>query len=405
MSATYLIARRLYQASPQVFTAMVYKIGTVSIALGLSATLVTCLIMQGVQRSVVQKLTGFGGHIYLTAPHFFSATYETPPVDRDQLPDLTQPGPYIRSVKACAYKAVLLKTTEDVEGILCKGLDTTATHDNLLPYITSGQLVNLNSPTYSQEIVLSTHTASKLQVKVGDTIQACILQHPPRYRKLRIVGLYTTHIPDIDEKLALCDLRLIQRLNDWPSHWVGGHEVFLQHWQQAHAVAKQLLDCLDSNWSIKTIDQEYAAIVDWLTIVRKNALIFMILILLVVSTNLASIVLIQTIERTAMTGILRALGASSKQLRQIMLFSNLRMIALGMCWGNGVGLGLCALQSHFRWVTLDATFYYIDYIPIVWNWYLILGLNVLVLSIVTAVLLVAIAMIVRYKPIKAIRFS
>ncbi|MEL6539666.1 MAG: FtsX-like permease family protein [Bacteroidota bacterium] len=402
MHTPSFIACRLRRAHKGALTVTVHRIGIISVALGVATSLVALLTLKGFQHSIEQKLTGFGGHIYLMS-YFLGAKYDAPPLDSRKLPHLSEVLPAIRAVKAYAHKAALFKAAEDVEGIVCKGLDPTAAHCNLQPYLVAGRLIDLSKSKYSCEVILSTTTAKRLRVKVGDSIWTCALQNPSQYKQLQVVGLYTTYIPVIDEQLALCDLRLIQRLNGWPAHLVGGYEIFLQHWQQVRTMAKQLPAWLDNDWGIRAVDREYVAIMDWLIIIRKNALVFMVLILLVVCTNLASVILIQMMERTAMLGTLRTLGASNSQQMQIMLIGNLYMVMQGMLWGNGVGLGGCALQHYLGCLTLDPTYYYMSYVPIAWDWRLILELNVLVLVVIIAVLLITITLITRYKPIKAIR--
>jgi lipoprotein-releasing system permease protein len=80
------------------------------------------------------------------------------------------------------------------------------------------------------------------------------------------------------------------------------------------------------------------------------------------------------------------------------------MVGRGMFWGNLIGIGLCALQQHYKLISLNPIYYYTNYVPIAWDWRVILGLNVLTLVLVTTVLLVSIACIVRLRPIRAIRF-
>jgi lipoprotein-releasing system permease protein len=398
------IARRLRQAPQKAFTRIVYNIGVISVALGIATTLIAVLTMQGFRQNIEQKLTSVSGHLQVSK-YSLGRSYEEPPIEKHKLQGLQQAFPAaIKASKAFAHKAVLLKAAEDVEGIVCKGLDPEATHDNLRTYLTAGQLIDFKPQGYNQDIVLSTQTANRLRVQVGDEVGAYVMQQPPRYRKLRVVGLYNTHIAELDEKLAFCDLRLIQRLNNWPDSLVGGYEIFLHDLRQTQATTEQLLARLDYDLSVKTTASAYSAIFDWLLIVRKNALIFMVLILLVASSNLASIVLIQMMERTSMIGILKTLGASDGQIQHIVLWNNLHMVGEGMFWGNLIGIGLCALQQYYKPISLNPIYYYTHYVPIAWDWKAILGLNLLTFIVATTVLLVAIAFIVRLRPIRAVRF-
>ena len=105
-----------------------------------------------------------------------------------------------------------------------------------------------------------------------------------------------------------------------------------------------------------------------------------------------------------MIGILKTLGASDEHIQRIMLWNNLYMVGQGMFWGNLVGIGLCALQQYGKLITLDPIYYYTNYVPIAWDWSVILGLNLLTLLVVTIVLLISIAVIVRLRPIRAVRY-
>jgi lipoprotein-releasing system permease protein len=400
----YFIACRLRQAPQKAFTKIVHKIGVISVALGLATTLIAFLTMQGFQQTIEQKLTSFSGHLQV-AKYSLNGSYEEPPLEKHKLQGLQQAFPNaIKATQAFAHKAVLLKAAEEVEGVVCKGLDPDATHDNLNTYLTAGQLIDFRPQGYNQDIVLSTKTANRLRIQVGDEVTAYVIQQPPRYRRLRVVGLYKTQIAELDDKLAFCDLRLIQRLNNWPDSLVGGYEIFLHDLRKMQATADQLMAWLDYDLGVKTTASEYAAIFDWLGIVRKNALVFMFLILLVSSSNLASIVLIQMMERTSMIGILKTLGASDGQIQRIMLWNNLYMVGQGILWGNLVGIGLCSLQKYGKIIALNPIYYYTDYVPVAWDWRVILGLNLLTLVVITTVLLVSIAVIVRLRPIRAIRF-
>ena len=373
-------------------------------ALGLATTLVAFLTMKGFQQNIEQKLTGFSGHLQVTK-YSLNRSYEFPPWDKSKLQGLQQEFPgYIQAIKAFAHKTLLLQASHEVEGIVCRGLDPEARHENLQIYLTAGRMIAFSPQGYSQELVLSNQTANRLNVQVGDQVMACVIEQSPRYRKLKVVGLYTTSIADIDEKIAFCDLRLIQRLNNWPETLVGGYEIFLHHLGQTKEVAAKMFAWLDHDLGIQTTQNAYAPIFDWLAIVRKNVLIFMTLILLITSSNLASIVLIQMMERTSMIGLLKALGATNRQIQQIMLWNNMHLVAKGLFGGNLIGIGLCALQHYTKFLALDPTYYYTKHVPIAWNWHIIVSLNLLTFAVATTVLVLSIAIIARIRPLQAIHF-
>jgi lipoprotein-releasing system permease protein len=120
---------------------------------------------------------------------------------------------------------------------------------------------------------------------------------------------------------------------------------------------------------------------------------------------MVSILFILIMERTQMIGILKALGAINSQIRQIFVWNGIRIIGRGLLFGNLLGLGFGAIQQYTRLIKLDAENYYMSYVPIHWDWLIVLAMNLLILIVTTAILFVPAMVISNIKPIKAIRFD
>ena len=73
--------------------------------------------------------------------------------------------------------------------------------------------------------------------------------------------------------------------------------------------------------------------------------------------------------------------------------------------GNLIGLGLCFIQYKFRLIRLDPENYYMDFVPIAWEWGTVLWLNLIILLVVSIVLILPVAIISRIRPLAAIRFD
>lgn len=405
MSITYFIAQKIRKAGTRTFTTMVHKVAIVSVAVGLTTMLVAFLALNGFQQAISHKLFSFHGHLRIFQ-YTLNQSYEELPIPRSKVENLKASFPtYIQDVQAFAHKTALLKIGEEVEGVVLKGLDVNASHAILTDYLIAGTPINCVEKTYSRDIIISHQTATQLNLQVGEEVIVYFVQQPPRYRQLRIAGIYSTAVTELDEKFIFCDLRLIQRLNHWPDSLVGGYQVFLKDSNQINVVEDWLWDWLDYDLNTQSTLDQHRVIFDWLTILQKNGLIFTVLILIVASSNIISIMLIQIMERTAMIGILKALGASNGQVQRTFLWSGVLLLAKGMLWGNFIGLGLAVLQDYFKIIRLDPTSYYVSYVPITWSWSAVIILNLLTFFVVTIVLLVPTAIIARIRPVQAIRFS
>ncbi|MEN0016105.1 MAG: FtsX-like permease family protein [Bacteroidota bacterium] len=405
MFFSYFIASRLNPAGQQGLGRMAHRIGMVSVSLALAVSLCACLVMQGFEQDITQKLTGFHGQLQIRK-YTLARSYEELPVRAHQAQGLQEAfAQEINTIEPFAQQSILLRTAEAIEGVVCKGVDTGLSHQRLEPYLVDGRLM---APTYTQdsyEIVISHKIAHKLRLAVGDVVMACGVQQPMQYQTLQVVGIYNTYVEDLDEKCILCDLRFIQDLNGWPDTWVGGFDISLHDaTMPTQQLIAQLQDSLDYDLILQRTADTYAALFDWLHIMHKDVMIFLTLILLVASANIASAVMIQTMERTHLLGTLQALGATRGQISRVMLGMHRDLVGKGMLWGNLIALGLAAVQSKYKMVRLDPDYYYVTHLPIAWHLKTLVCINAVVALLVALVLLLSIRLILKIRPIQAIQW-
>jgi lipoprotein-releasing system permease protein len=87
------------------------------------------------------------------------------------------------------------------------------------------------------------------------------------------------------------------------------------------------------------------------------------------------------------------------------LYNGVYLILKGLFWGNIIGLGIAFLQKKFQFISLDSSIYYMDTVPINFNFMHILMLNVGTLLVCWLILIIPSIIITKITPIKAIRFA
>ena len=373
-----------------------------SIALGLAVMILSFLIMLGFQNTIKKKVYDFTGHLQVTQYMAGNTYNERPSSDfYDSLDDKTG----IARVQSYGYKYGLLQNEEGVEGIIFKGVGVDFDVENFREYIISGRFLEFDSAKTSLEVVVSKKEAERMNLAIGGTVIMHFIQDPPRTRRLKIVGVYETGMEDFDDKLLIGDISLVRQLNNWQDNQAGGYEVFVSNMADIDKVHSSLFDQIGYNNFIQKSSQRYIQIFEWLSLINNNVNILIFMVLLVASFNMISIVLILILERTPMIGTLKALGATDQFIRRIFVYSGVRLIIMGLLIGNILGIGLAALQYYFKLIPLDPNNYYMSYVPIEFNWPIIIGLNILIFLIVSAVLYIPTLFISRIQPIKAIRFD
>ena len=450
MNVSYFISKRLRKGTTDSFSSIIHKIAVASIAIGLAAAIVSFLIMLGFQSAVKNKIYGFSNHLLVTKFTMNNAVEEQPFNFKIPLYENPERFPFVKHVQEYCHKAGLIKTESEVLGIVFKGVGRSFNQSAFAENIIEGRFIHFSDSGYAKEVLLSKVIANKIDAKVGDDIVLHFFQNPPRFRRLKVVGLYETNLSDyFDGKVLLGDIRMVQQLNGWNQNDAGGLEVAIDLnyfdaftlWKKSlpfsststeqtetdtvffadenkssalsfdfdkaalEEAVQQIGDSMDYDLNLESVRDKYIQVFEWLGLVKRQVKILLGIILVVVSVNMISVILILVMERTQMIGLLKAMGARDGTIRSIFVYQGIRLIAIGLFFGNVLGLGLCFLQDQFKFIQLNAHDYYMSYVPIGWDWPMVLFVNLLVFAIVTLVLLLPTAIVSRISPIKAIRFD
>jgi lipoprotein-releasing system permease protein len=404
MNFPYFVSQRIQNTKTSSFSGTVTKIGVGSIAVGLAVMILAFAILFGYKNAIYQKLFSLTGHVSVTK---FSSneSYEDYPITKEtDLFKRYKQVPEISHLQTVINKSGILKTRQDILGVIMKGISKDFDFERFSPNIVEGQQIDLRDSVSSKDILISRIIANKLQLKVGDSPIIYFLNAPDRPRKLNIKGIYETGLEEFDKNLIVGDIRLIQRINGWGADSVGSYEIYVKNFEQLDATVKVVQDKLQPDMKLEKITNTFGGLFDWLNMMDRNIVIFLTLILFVASFNMISILLVLMLERTPMIGVLKALGGNDWQIRKIFLWSGFQMIFKGLIYGNILGVGICLLQKTYKIIPLDPASYYINTVPITLNWGVILLLNLATVSLVILVLIIPTFVITRIEPVKAIVF-
>jgi lipoprotein-releasing system permease protein len=231
------------------------------------------------------------------------------------------------------------------------------------------------------------------------------LQEPARFRKATVCGIYETGLEDQDANIVWCSLPMLQELNGWSTEAAGTIEIHLTHPDSLVQYAKSIQAALPYDLGVEPITQRFAHIFSWLAMIDNNVQILTTLIIIVACFNMFSTLLIMILERIPMVGMLQAMGSPSGQISQIFVLAGVRIITRGLIIGNAVALALCYIQWQFHIIPLDPVNYYMEWVPIAWNWMSILKVNILTLVVSTTTLGICTLFTLRIRPSQAIRFQ
>ncbi|WP_102406510.1 ABC transporter permease [Parabacteroides bouchesdurhonensis] len=414
MNLELFIAQRIHfnKEEDRKVTPPAVRIAIIGIAFGLAVMILSVAIVIGFKKEVRNKVIGFGSHIQIT--NFDSnASYESTPIAvSDTLLNELRSFPGISHVEAFATKPGILKTENDFQGIVLKGIDSDYDWTFFRNNLKEGELFTIHPDKNSTDVIVSRYLANLLNLKVDDSFLTYFVQEDVRARKFHITGIYETGFLDYDKIFVIADIKQIRRLNGWDKDQVSGLELQINDYDKLDQIAEDLyFDMADKHdrngntFYTRSIKELNPMIFNWLDILDINVVVILVLMLAVAGFTMISGLLIIILERTNMIGILKALGQNNTSIRRIFLYVSFFLIGKGMLWGNIIGISLCLIQSYFHIITLDPSIYYLDAVPIDLSIFSLILLNIGTLCVAMLMMLGPSYLITKIEPARSIRFE
>lgn len=406
MSFASFISARITFKSKRTFSKLIVRIAIIGIMLGLGVMILSLAIVKGFKREIREKVRGFAGDIRVVK-FDLNSSYDSSPITYDDaFVKRALKSPLITHVMATATKPGIIKANNEIEGVVLKGVDKTYDFSYFKKMMVAGDVIDFKDSVEAQkEIMLSQETASRLKLKVGDKLLMYFVQEPLRKRQFKIKGIFNIEVEEVDKTFVIGALSLINRLNDWKPGEIGQYELRVADFDQVDYAADRLNNILPVKLKSHTVMEDYPTIFEWLNLLDVNSVVMLVLMVIVAVINMISALLIMILERTAMIGMFKAMGATNWNIQKVFLFNATYLIGLGLLLGNTLGLGLGYFQQQTHFFKLDPASYYMTFVPVQFSLSDILLLNLGTLVICLLVLIIPSMLVSKISPVKAIRFK
>jgi lipoprotein-releasing system permease protein len=405
------IARRIAFNQRKTFSRFIIRLSIAATVISVAVMIITLSFVNGFQDTVSQKLFSFSGHIRISfrQPSRSTLAEETPIEMNDSLVNSIRQMKEVNSINPFATKYAILKTKDEMEGVLMKGLDPSYNFSHLQSFLQQGRWIHFNDSSYSREIVVSTYTARLLNLKVNDRLLIFFLKPDGTMRpdRLTITGIYKTGVEEYDKTFAIGDIKLIRRLSGWNNNSIGGYEIFLNNYKNMGAISDSIFNnpLFPQLWDTKTIHEIYPNIFDWLNVQDTNQAILITIMIIIALINLITCLIILVLERLHMIGILKALGATNWTVQKIFLQHSTIITFTGIAIGLIFSLGLLWLQQRTGFLKLDEEAYYMSTAIVKIIWWQVAAVCAGTLIVSYLILLIPSFIVRRVNPIKAIKFN
>lgn len=407
MSGSKFISSRLFSLSKGSLSSTVMRLSVTSVALAVIVMLISLAVVVGFKNQIRDKVVGFVAPIHIQALDLNESYEEMPFTMSGRLQQALETTQGVRHFQGVANKAGMIKTDEEIQGVVAKGVgvdyDWSYFENNLI----AGELPQYVAGERSNDVLVSKLIADRMLLAVGDDVRVWFIDEDmkARGRKFTVKGIFETGLSEFDDRYVFCDINQIRKLNRWADDEIGLVEVWLDDIELMDQVNEQLYFNIPSNLASYTARESNPQIFDWLALLDTNVWLILVLMFLVAGITVISMLLIIIIEKTSTIGLLKAMGASNGFVRKVFLRRSVRILLIGMLIGNAVGLGFCLLQQYTGLISLNPETYYLSAVPIEIHWDTVLTVNLVSFGLWTLMLLIPTGIINRIRPSRSIRFE
>ncbi len=411
MKTEIFIARRLRLApgdgarkSPAV------GIAVGGVALAVVVLMISMSVVVGFQEAITHKVTGFEAQltigplgryvegekdVVVFAPAMLEAVSEA-------IPD----GKVAMTIR----QPVVLKTPDNFAGVVLNGYGEG--HDSSFE---QGNLIEGSLGESPTDIVISSLTAGKLSLSVGDKVDGCFfVDGALKLRRLEVCGIYSSNFGDYDRLTAYGDYDMLRKLRRLEVDEADAVEIRGLSMADIDSASKRLQETLSRRYAsgeltsgvnVTTVFDTGAMYFNWLALLDANVVVILVIMSLVSGFTLISCVFILILQRVRMIGVLKSLGATDSQIRRIFMLLGGRVIGLGLLIGNVVGLGLLLLQKSLHIIPLDPEAYFLAYVPVEINLWHIIAINGGAVFLGALLMLIPASLVSRISPAKTMHYE
>jgi lipoprotein-releasing system permease protein len=383
------------------FSSLIKKIALVSISLGLFSVVISSFILDGFKNEIKNKVYSFSGH-YDISSYSNGLSFKNSPLNlNDGINQKYKELDVIESVHPYILNSALFQGDErNIEGVIFKGIDR-----SFINKIESFIDKYNDEIDFKESILISNDLARKLYVDVDDTVTIFFPNDPPVFRKLKINGVFSTGLEEIDNLVAFGDIELSRKIYHWNEENASGIHVFIKNYEDDYTSIDELKKISSYDEYIQSTKSKYVQIFDWLTLLDKNVVVFFIIVVIVACFNMLSIVFIIIMEKTSLVGTLKSFGARKKLIYSLFFKTAFNLSIKGIIIGNILSLIFYFIQSEYKIIKLNKVIYYLDYVPVSFNMINILSINIILIAMIIFSIYLPILFIDRIRVINSIKFS
>lgn len=403
MNLERFISKHFWNSENQRFINFAKYFATASVIIGVVVLIIALAVLEGYNKTLRENAIKFTSHIQLQK------------FNRDKIDNykniqnaIYQNIPNIQLIEPIVQSEALIKSKNNIEGVMLRGIVDNSQIANLKDVIKLGKS-DLSPPN---SVIIGKRLADKLSVKVGDSVIVFSInsfqnlsQFDYNTERFVITGIFESTMAQYDDIIAFVSLQAAQKLLNLSEHQSTNLDIMVKNLSIVDSTSYHIDKYLGYPYFTYTVFDLHRSIFSWIELQQEPIPIVLGLIVIIAVLNITTTLLILIIEKINEIGILRALGLLQKQVVRIFVRLGLKIGIIGALTGGTIALILSFLQQEFEIVRVNGDIYYLDVLPIeiIPLHYVIVISIAIVLSFLATIIPAMIS--ARISPLEAIKFK
>ena len=371
----FIAARYLRAKRRQAVVGVITAISVIGVAAGVASLIVALAITNGMRRDLQDKLVGSTAHVLLMRIAGDGIRDWRPLLSRLRtLPHVTAAAPGL-------YEEVLISRGAKSGGALIEGIvpQDQNTVSDILQSVKQGSASTLDpQPAQSASnavaqpippIVIGQDLATTIGAETGDTVLVTSPQGDltplglvPRYQRYVVAGVFNSGFYQYDSSYAFLRLADAQRLFSEPD-LISTINFKVDDMYRADEIGREIEQAAGPGYQATNWMEQNRELFRALRLEQVVTFIILALIVCVAALNILIALTMMVMEKTRDIAVMMSFGVTAEQVRKIFLLQGLLISAVGTVLGLVLGYVVSIVGSHYRFISLDASVYSIDYLP------------------------------------------
>ena len=380
----FIAARYLRAKRRQAVVGVITLISIAGVAAGVASLIVALAINNGFRQDLEKSLIRSTAHISLMRVQSDGIR------NWRELTNQMERQPHVQAAAPALYEEVLISRGARSGGALLKGIVPESENrvSDLLRSMQTGSYGGLNpsasgsssgpnssigapesGPLPYPPIVIGKDLADRVGATVGMVITAISPQGElspfgpiPKYQRFKVIGIFKSGFYDYDSSWAfirLGDAQQLFGLGDIATVI----EVKIDDIYKAGEISTQIEQAAGPGFMTRNWMEQNQALFRALRLERVVTFITIGLIVLVAALNILIALIMMVMEKTRDIAVLMSLGVRQRQVRRVFMLQGVLIGIIGTGLGLILGYTLSWFGGHYRWISLSAEVYSIDYVP------------------------------------------